>query len=218
MSGSGAVGEVETYYQGSRPEMVALIDQPPRKVLELGCGDGSFRALLADDCEYWGIEPFSEAAALAQQSLDKVFACTYEAALVDLPDGYFDLVVCNDVIEHLVNHDYFFESIKGKMTSKGCIVGSVPNVRHLSNLLNLIGRKDWRYQDDGILDSTHLRFFTEKSLKRTFAQHGYQLEALEYLKIIKPRIHPPSRLFYNLLILLLGKDTRPLQFGFRVRV
>lgn len=208
---------VETYYQGSRPEMVALIDHSPRKVLELGCGDGSFRALLADDCEYWGIEPFPEAVVLAKKRLDRVFACTYEEALADLPDGYFDLVVCNDVIEHLVSHDHFFETIKAKISKNGYIVGSVPNVRHLSNLINLIGRKDWRYEDDGILDSTHLRFFTEKSLRRAFEQHGYRLEALKYLKIIKPRIHPPSRLFYNLLILFLGKDTRPLQFGFRIR-
>ncbi len=213
-----AASEVATYYQGNRPEMVALIDQSPRRVLELGCGDGSFRALLADDCEYWGIEPFPEAAALAGERLDKVFASTYEEALTELPDDYFDLVVCNDVIEHLVSHDYFFETIRAKMTSDGCIVGSVPNVRHLSNIINMIGRKDWRYEDDGMVDSTHLRFFTEKSLRRTFEQHGYQLETLEYLKIIKPRIHPPSRLFYNFLILFLGQDTRALQFGFRVRV
>ena len=216
-----ATNGVATYYQGNRPEMVALIDKPPGKVLELGCGDGSFRNLLTDvaaDFEYWGVEPFLEAAALAEKQLDRVFACTYEEALAELPDGYFDLVVCNDVIEHLVSHDYFFETIRGKMTADACIVGSVPNVRHLSNIINMIGRKDWRYEDDGILDSTHLRFFTEKSLRRTFEQHGYRLEALEYLKIIKPRIHPPSRLFYNLLILFLGQDARALQFGFRVRV
>lgn len=209
--------ETKEYYQGSRPEILALIEHPPRKALELGCGDGGFRPLLDEDCEYWGIEPFPEAAALAKQRLDKVFCSTYEEALTDLPDAYFDLIICNDVIEHLVDHDFFFESIKTKMNKDACIVGSVPNVRHLSNLSSLILRKDWQYQDDGILDRTHLRFFTEKSLKHTFKHHGYQLEALKYLKIIKPRIHPPRRLLYNLFILFLGKDTRPLQFGFRIK-
>jgi len=213
---STGMSDLPHYYQGNRPEIVALIDQKPKRVLEIGCGDGSFRRLLDSECEYWGIEPFPQAAEQATACLDKVFRTTYEEAYADLPDAHFDLIICNDVIEHFTDHDYFFASIKQKMSSGARIVGSVPNVRHLSNILNLMLRKDWEYQDDGILDSTHYRFFTEKSLKRTFAKHDYQLEALQYLKIIKPRIHPPSRLGYNLLILLLGKDTRPLQFGFRL--
>jgi len=207
---------IKEYYQGSRPEVASLINHAPKRVLEIGCGDGSFRSLLKGQFEYWGIEPFSEAAELARKNIDKVFNSTYDEAFSELPDNYFDLIICNDVIEHLVDHDSFFKSIKIKMAEGARIVGSVPNVRHLSNLISLIFKKDWNYQDDGILDRTHLRFFTEKSLKRTVHQHNYELEHLEYLKIIKPRIHPPRRLFYNILIIFLGKDTRPLQFGFRI--
>jgi len=212
------MAEVREYYQGSRPEIIDLINHSPKRVLELGCGDGSFRFLLSSEVEYWGVEPFSEAAELARKSIDKIFNATYESALPQLPNNYFDLVICNDVIEHFSDHDFFFSSIKDKMCADGYIVGSIPNVRHLLNLMNLIFSKDWNYENDGILDRTHLRFFTKKSLKRTFIQHGYNLELLKYIKIIKPRFFPPRRLFYNILILLLGEDTRPLQFGFRVKL
>ena len=209
--------ETQVYYQGSRPEILSLITHSPKRILEIGCGDGSFRSLLEGDFEYWGIEPFSEVADLAHNNIDKILNGTYEDVFPELPDNYFDLIVCNDVIEHFIDHDFFFDTVKVKMTTDAYIVGSIPNVRHLSNLINLLFRKDWHYQDDGILDRTHLRFFTERSMKRTFQQHNYELECLKYLNIIKLRFHPLSRLFYNILIFLLGKDTRPLQFGFRIK-
>jgi len=211
------MSETKIYYQGSRPEVLDLIKHSPKRVLELGCGDGSFRRLLDDNLEYWGVEPFPDAAEKARKNISKVLEGNYEEVLSDLPEDYFDLVICNDVIEHFVDHDFFFKSIKSKISKEGYIVGSIPNVRHLSNLIGLLWRKDWSYQDDGILDRTHLRFFTEKSLKEVFSKHGYDQESFKYLNIIKPRIHPPRRLFFNILILLLGKDTRPLQFGFRIK-
>jgi 2-polyprenyl-3-methyl-5-hydroxy-6-metoxy-1,4-benzoquinol methylase len=212
------MAEVQEYYQGKRPEVVDLISNSPRRILEIGCGDGSFRLLLKGTLEYWGVEPFSEAAELAHKNIDNVFNSTYETALSQLPNNYFDLIICNDVIEHFADHDVFFSSIKTKMSKDSYIVGSIPNVRHIRNIINLIFRKDWMYKDDGILDRTHLRFFTEKSLKRTFKRHGYTLETLKYIQIIKPKFFPPRRLFYNILILILGKDTRPLQFGFRIKL
>jgi len=211
------MARIREYYQGSRPEIIDLINHSPKRILELGCGDGSFRLLLDGELEYWGIEPFNKAAELARKNLHKVINDTYESAFPYLPDNYFDLIICNDVIEHFTDHDSFFSSIKTKISEDGYIVGSIPNVRHIYNLLNLVFKKDWKYQDDGILDQTHLRFFTEKSLRRTFMQHGYSIERLKYIEIIKPRFFPPRRLFYNILILIFGQDTRPLQFGFRIK-
>lgn len=80
-----------------------------------------------------------------------------------LPDQHFDMVICNDVIEHMVDHDHFLEHIKTKMRPGACIVGSIPNVRHLTALFKLLVAKDWPYSASGILDRTHLRFFTENS-------------------------------------------------------
>ena len=85
-------------------------------------------------------------------------------------------------------------------------------------------KKDWAYKDAGILDETHLRFFTEKSLKRTILDHGFLIESFHGINsvIIKPK--SIKSLIKNLIILLicfgsLGyyKDIQFVQYGFRVR-
>ncbi|MFM9909932.1 MAG: methyltransferase domain-containing protein, partial [Chitinophagaceae bacterium] len=100
----------------------------------------------------------------------------YDDIADQCPDNYFDLVICNDVIEHMPDHDSFLEKIKVKMTGNAYIFGSIPNVRYIGNLFKLLVKKDWNYESQGVLDKTHLRFFTQKSLMDTFNHHGYRLE------------------------------------------
>ncbi|MBU0500869.1 MAG: class I SAM-dependent methyltransferase [Gammaproteobacteria bacterium] len=203
------------YYQFERQEVAILLPSTYSRVLEIGCGAGRFRGNLSLEHEYWGVEPVKSEAMLASDSLDKVLIGTYDGVFNDIPDDYFDLVICNDVIEHLPDHDSFLQTIKRKMTKAGYLVASIPNVRHIENLFELLFRKDWKYQDAGILDRTHLRFFTRKSLKRTLLENGYTIESVVGLNPYKDR--PSLRYFVRLLaILLLGLDTRFLQFGIRV--
>lgn len=206
-----------SYYQQERAEMAPFLPAACQKVLEIGCGEGSFRALLSQDCEYWGVEPYKNAADIAGQKLSKVINGTYLDALELLPNSYFDLVICNDVIEHMADHDFFFSSIALKLSPGGFIVGSIPNVRWWPNLYNLIIKKDWEYTDDGLLDRTHLRFFTEKSLRRLFKTYNYEIEMFDGIrkKIIKP--HSIRKILKILVVRLLGKDSQYLQFAFRVR-
>ena len=100
----------------------------------------------------------------------------YEDVYAELPDNYFDLIICNEVIEHFRDHDVFFESIKNKMSKNSYIIGTIPNVRYAKNLYHLLFNKDWKYENEGILDRTHLRFFTEKSLRRTFNKHDFIID------------------------------------------
>lgn len=170
-----------SYYQGARPEVMPFLPDDYSKVLEIGCGNGAFRQLMTHGCEYWGVEPEETAAQEADQRLDKVFHATFEEAYTLLPNHYFDLVICNDVIEHLPDHEQFFRQIREKMAPGGKIIGSVPNVRYYKNLFAVLVMKDWRYTAKGILDSTHLRFFTRKSLLRSFRANGFQAEKLRFL-------------------------------------
>jgi len=94
----------EDYYQGSRPDTAQLLPPKYTKVLEIGCGDGGFAANL-QGCVVWGIEPVLKVAELAQQKMDKVLVGTYESVYNELPDEFFDVVVCNDVIEHIKHID-----------------------------------------------------------------------------------------------------------------
>jgi 2-polyprenyl-3-methyl-5-hydroxy-6-metoxy-1,4-benzoquinol methylase len=156
--------------------MVRFLPASYRRVLEVGCAAGGFSAHLKSPCEVWGVEPNSAAAEAAALRMHKVLVGTYIAVAPELPERYFDLVVCNDVIEHMDDHDAFLEAIKQKMAPGGHIVGSVPNVRHITALFKLLVQKDWPYAESGILDRSHLRFFTEKSLRRALLQHGYRIE------------------------------------------
>jgi 2-polyprenyl-3-methyl-5-hydroxy-6-metoxy-1,4-benzoquinol methylase len=158
-----------------------LVPKSAKRVLELGCGDGAFARAFRQgrQVEYWGIELESEAANRASAHLDKVFSKRVEDALAELPNAYFELLICNDVLEHLPNPEETLRALREKLAPKGQLFLSVPNVRFLPVLLQLLLKKDWRYEDAGVLDRTHLRFFTEKSLRRFVAESGFELISLQ---------------------------------------
>ena len=135
----------------------------------------------------------------------------------------FDVVVCNDVIEHMADHDKFLRDIKGKLAFNGCLVGSVPNVRYFGNLFKLLAKKDWKYEDQGVLDRTHLRFFTEKSLSRTFCDNGYIVNELRGINSDFSRRSTVRQFCKNALLMLVilmsfgsFRDARHVQIGFRI--
>lgn len=226
-----------SYYQGERPEVLPFLPAHYSRVLEIGCGDGGFRLLVRKDCEYWGVEREAPAARAAEQQLDKVLAGAFEEVYAQLPEHYFDLVICNDVIEHLPDHARFLGEIQEKMGTGGYLVGSIPNVRYYKVLVSLLLLRDWRYTTKGILDSTHLRFFTRKSLARTFREHGFQVDRLQginsavYLKpkyctsILRTTLNSVKFALRFLFFLLLdvatlghSADIKYAQIAFRVRL
>lgn len=169
------------YRSQTRSEMMDFLPpaRPGLKVLEIGCGNGAFCAAIGPHAELWGVEPFETSATIAKAHLFKVFPTTFEAAKPDLPPHYFDIVICNDVIEHMTDHEAFLRSIQDHMAPGAALVGSIPNVRYHKNLFDLVMARDWQYQDSGILDRTHFRFFTMKSLRRSLERAGFRVERLE---------------------------------------
>ena len=206
------------YYEKHRFEMVPFLPATYRRVLEVGCGSGQFRTNLTTPCEYTGVEPSSTAANSARAVLDHVYVGTFESATLHLPKRYFDLVICNDVIEHMLDHDAFLEAIKEHMTDDGVLVGSVPNVRYFPNLWRLLINKDWQYLDEGILDRTHLRFFTRKSLLLSLAHHGFRLQKFGGINSLRMGSNPVKSTVLLALASIMGSDSRFLQFAFRVSV
>ena len=204
--------------------MTALLPPTYEKVLEVGCANGAFSAALKLASETWGVEQVQAAAAKAALRLTHVLNGKYDEVADRIPADYFDLAVCNDVIEHVEDHDRFLASIHEKLRPRACLIGSVPNVRNYRVLYELLVHRDWQYGDYGILDRTHLRFFTEKSLRRALERSGFDVEVLvginSSIQRVDDALNMAKRAFFSCVsAATLGRyrDIRYLQFGFRAR-
>jgi 2-polyprenyl-3-methyl-5-hydroxy-6-metoxy-1,4-benzoquinol methylase len=162
--------------------MRAFVPASARVVLDLGCGDGAFadglraeRREQGRDLEIWGVELDEGAAARAEARLDRVIRGSAENAAAHLPEGRFDCIVCNDILEHLVWPDRVLAELRPKLAPGGVVVASIPNVRYFHNVWDLAMRGAWDYQDEGIRDRTHLRFYTRTSMHDLFAAAGFRL-------------------------------------------
>lgn len=206
----------EGYYENARPEMVPFVPESCRSVLEVGCSSGAFGKLLKEcrpECEVWGIEPNAEAAQLASTRLDKAICGTFRAGMPELEGRTFDCIVFNDVLEHLPNPEQILEESKQYMTPNGIIVASIPNILHFYQISKILLEEDWKYEDSGILDNTHLRFFTKKSTIRLFESRGFKIRKIE-------GINPSYGLKYKVANLLSAgrlRDWKYLQFAVQAK-
>ncbi len=209
----------DIYFRQPRADMLPLLPQRYTKVLEVGCGEGLFSASLDKTAERWGIEPDAEAVATAQDRLDRVLVCDFAAAKAQLPTGYFDLIICNDVIEHMPDHDAFLREIQPYLASAGVLVASIPNLRYFPVLWELLVFRDFRYRDSGVLDRTHLRFFTARSLIRSLQDAGFCIEQFRMLNPLKMRLTFKRILLLAVTLATLGayRDLWFRQVGVRVR-
>jgi 2-polyprenyl-3-methyl-5-hydroxy-6-metoxy-1,4-benzoquinol methylase len=172
---------IKQYYQHERAEMLAFVPSSATRTLEIGCGAGSFSSLIRDKlgAETWGVEYQPDAASLAAQKLHRVLAGSVENALPDLPSEYFDCIIFNDVLEHLVDPYSTLRQVQGLLNDSGVIVASIPNIRHWPEFVDYAVRGNWNYVNVGVMDRTHLRFFTQKSILATIAQCGYALVSIQ---------------------------------------
>jgi 2-polyprenyl-3-methyl-5-hydroxy-6-metoxy-1,4-benzoquinol methylase len=205
------------YYVQSRQEVAPFLPSKYERVLEIGCAGGSFRIHLKNSCEYWGLDADKKALSISESTMHKSFNGIYEDFENELPDNYFDLVICNDVVEHMLDHEKFFKSIYTKIKKGGCLVGSIPNVRYIRNLHEVLIKRDWEYKKHGTLDETHFRFFTHKSLQRSLKDNGFEIIKFAGLNPVKSRRFKFYLRLINLWSFGKDKDMAFLQFGFQVR-
>jgi len=170
------------YFTQTRAEMLRFVPSGAASILEVGCGAGSFGAELRkafpDACLY-GIESNPVAARRAEEIYDRLWVGEVCDILRRDSDIRFDVIVMNDLLEHLVDPWHCLELCRGRMAPEGRVVASVPNMRFWPILSDLLFQCDWRYREAGVMDRTHLRFFTEKSIRRLFDESGYRIVELE---------------------------------------
>jgi len=166
----------------SHSKIVQLI---PRyaQVLELGCSNGAMSRLMKEQCEarVFGVEKEAQAAWQAQRYCDYVFTEDLDdpKSLDALQFEKFDVITLVDVLEHLRYPQQLLERLKPFMMDESVILLSVPNVAHTSVRLELL-TGDFRYEEAGILDATHLKFFTLNSLKALIERSGFMINEIDY--------------------------------------
>lgn len=200
-------------YYSDRDEMLPFIPGNTKKALDIGCGEGGFGKILKEklSLEIWGIERLKEPAQKASRVYDKVIIADMEKDGLDLPYDYFDCLIFNDVLEHFVDPWKVLLKLKPHLTEGGHVIASIPNVRYFDNIYNLLMKRDWQYTEHGILDITHLRFFTERSIKTLFLGCGY--EVVEITGIGRKRSKRITRGLLNVISLNTLSDIKYLQFA-----
>lgn len=170
------------YYDRARVDLLDLFPRPPARLLDVGCGSGATGAAAKarwPGVETIGIEVVPEAAERAAARLDRVVAGSAETLdLATAGLGAVDGVVLADVLEHLVDPWRFLERLRDVLTPDATIVASIPNVANLW-LLDELAAGRFTYTPDGLLDATHLRFFTRRSIAALFDGAGYRIERWE---------------------------------------
>jgi 2-polyprenyl-3-methyl-5-hydroxy-6-metoxy-1,4-benzoquinol methylase len=201
----------EGYYTNIRQEMLDFLPKNAKKVLDVGCGQGSFAMAVKDqnDAEVWGIELMEDEAKMAESVLHEVFIGPCENHIDKLPDNYFDTIFFNDVLEHLVDPYMVLEQMKSKLSPNGVIISSIPNLRYHNALSSLVLKKDFKYEDHGVMDKTHMRFFTKKSIRRMYEEAGFEVK--QHVGINRSRSIKP--ILYNIPLLFTAMDIRYPQFA-----
>jgi len=162
---------------------LALIPDSARRVLDIGCGAGRLGDALKarQQAEVWGVERSDQAAELARQKLDQVVVGDVETLDVDFEPATFDAIVCGDVLEHLREPERLLRRARDWLAPEGCLVASIPNVRHHSVVCSLL-QGNWTYESAGLLDRTHLRFFTRREIEKLFVRAGFAIEGMWSIK------------------------------------
>lgn len=174
------------YHDYVNEALYKAIDGEPGRVLEVGCATGAFGQFLKDRhpaAHVTGIEAGRAAATVALTRLDRVIGARVEEldfAAEGLADGAFDLVVAGDVLEHLVNPWSLLERLRRLLAPGGRLVASIPNVRNFQVVAALALEGRFQYVERGLLDVTHLRFFTFDEILVMLDDAGFALETFFY--------------------------------------
>jgi 2-polyprenyl-3-methyl-5-hydroxy-6-metoxy-1,4-benzoquinol methylase len=172
-----------------------------RRILEIGTAAGHVtRALSEKGCDIVGVELDAEQARLAARFCRRMIVGSIEDLDIDtdVPEE-FDIVLCGDVLEHLKDPGAALQRLKRRLAPDGFFVVSIPNIAHASVRVSLLDGR-FAYTVNGLLDSTHLRFFTLSSIVDLFNTHQLEIRDLRRIRVgvfeselgITPRMVDPS--------------------------
>ena len=190
------------YYGGERSDVASLVPLDAKSVLDIGCGYGGIGRLLAKThrAQLYGIELNPEASPYLENLYHQHWIGSVEEVSIPNDVPGFDCIIFSDVLEHLVDPWGTLAHYVTRLNAGGTIIASIPNVRNLNLLLKLIIRGEWTYlPDGGLLDKTHLRFFTRSEIEKLFNEAGLDIEYWGYNRdkysMFRRLVTAPFRLF-----------------------
>ncbi|QEK12494.1 methyltransferase domain-containing protein [Crassaminicella thermophila] len=196
-----------TYFSFIRNEIIDLIDKPKYQninVLEIGCACGATLLQIKNiykNANLYGIELNEKAAEIAN-TFANIVVGNVENYNFHYEEEYFDYIIFADVLEHLYNPWNVLKNIRKYLKKDGIILASIPNIMHYSIIKNLLNG-NWRYENSGLLDKTHIRFFTLNEINNMFATANYKIETITG-SILQQSEHDMK--FINSLNTITGKD------------
>ena len=166
------------YSNGCRHDLLQLIEVKKKdiNVLDIGCACGGTLLEVKNinpTANLYGIEINKSSAAIAKHFAN-VSSADVESSKLPYAEKFFDYIICGDVLEHLYDPKKVLENIKPYLKDGGKIVASIPNIQHWTIIKELFNG-NWTYADSGILDKTHLRFFTKSEITKLFDKAGYNV-------------------------------------------
>lgn len=164
------------------PDLLALMPITARRVVEIGCSSGALAReykRLNPECHYIGCDIDASYVEMAKQHCDQVLLADIDAAGDDFYESVAgsDLWVFGDTLEHMKDPWAVLRQVSGVMSLGGMVVACVPNAQHWSVQARLATGAFW-YESAGLLDRTHLRWFTKKTLPHLFEQAGFQVQKI----------------------------------------
>jgi 2-polyprenyl-3-methyl-5-hydroxy-6-metoxy-1,4-benzoquinol methylase len=153
-----------------------------KRVLDVGCATGNLAEVLAGrGCRVTGIEIDPEAARQAEKHCERVIVGDVESLDLgaELDEEDFDVIVFGDVLEHLKDPLQTLRRLKPLLHTEGYVIASIPNIAHGSVRLALMQGR-FRYRSLGLLDDTHLRFFTRETVEQLFKDAGFLIAELRH--------------------------------------
>lgn len=170
-----------SYYHNVRYDILPLVPEDATCILEVGCASGATgKALKESRGEIFvaGIELNPDAAREARKNLDDVVEGNIETLNLPYQENSFDCIIMADVLEHLIDPLGILKKLKSCLKPGGTIIASLPNVQFFGLIHHLV-EGNWTYQKEGILDETHLRFFTLKEMKNLFESAGFEIAQID---------------------------------------
>ncbi len=170
----------EKYDDKPRMDLMDLIPESCNHILEIGCGTGatgSFIKRKNPDVTYIGLEIDEQAARIAESRLNKVLVVDIEKVYPDelnFEKESFDLIIAADVLEHLYDPWRVMHFLQGYLKKNGKALLSFPNTQNINLIANLV-QGHWTYEKYGLLDATHIRFFTWNEIEKLLQGTGYRI-------------------------------------------